>query len=115
MTDKIPNTSDIKQWIKSIQDKILKAQTKTVFKINQEMLQLYWEIVTSIIYAQENKGWGAQIIDNLSKEIKSNFPNSTGFSVLNLKYMRAFAKEYPDFPIVQVPLAQNKKQKVQSF
>ena len=30
----------------------------------------------------------------------------SGYSVRNLKYMRQFAEEYPDFPFVQVPLAQ---------
>jgi len=29
-----------------------------------------------------------------------------GFSVRNIKYMRAFAKAYPNFPIVQQPVAQ---------
>jgi predicted nuclease of restriction endonuclease-like (RecB) superfamily len=62
---------------------------------------------------QEQKGWGSQIIDNLSKYIKNEFPESTGFSVRNLKYMRAFAEEYPDFPIVQVPLAQLENEFVQ--
>jgi len=34
-------------------------------------------------------------------------PNyNIGFSVRNLKFMRAFAEAYPHFPIVQVPLAQ---------
>ncbi|MGY0427095.1 MAG: DUF1016 N-terminal domain-containing protein, partial [Polaribacter sp.] len=31
----------------------------------------------------------------------------------NLKYMRAFAKEYPDYSFVQVPLAQTQNKKVQ--
>ena len=109
MAKELQNTQDIKLWIKSIKDKISKAQTRASFKVNEEMLTLYWEIGTSIIKAQKNKAWGAQIIDNLAKDIKNNFPDSTGFSVRNLKYMRAFAKEYPDFPIVQVPLAQNAK------
>jgi len=113
MDEQIQNTSNFKLWIKSIKDKIHKAQNKAIFKVNEEMLTLYWEIGNSIIDVQKNRGWGAQIIDNLSKEIKENFPNSTGFSVRNLKYMRAFAKEYPDYPNVQVSLAQNNNTKVQ--
>jgi len=113
MDEQIQNTSNFKLWIKSIKDKIHKAQNKAFFKVNEEMLTLYWEIGNSIIDVQKNRGWGAQIIDNLSKEIKENFPNSTGFSVRNLKYMRAFAKEYPDYPNVQVSLAQNNNTKVQ--
>jgi len=34
------------------------------------------------------------------------YGNDSGYSIRNLKYMRQFAVEYPDFPFVQVPLAQ---------
>ena len=52
-------------------------------------------------------GWGSNVIDNLSHDLCERYSDLKGFSVRNLKYMRAFAKSYPDFPIVQVPLAQN--------
>lgn len=104
---------EYKNWILSIKDKILEAQTRASFTVNAEMLQLYWEIGNSILEAQYHKGWGAMVVDNLSKDLKRDFPHTSGFSVRNLKYMRSFAKEYPDFPIVQVSLAQNKKELVQ--
>lgn len=105
--------TNINDWIESIKDKIFNAQIKASFKVNAEMLQLYWEIGKSILFAQDKKGWGAQIIDNLSKQLKHNFPDASGFSVRNLKYMRSFANEYPDFPFVQVPLAQTENKIVQ--
>jgi len=43
----------------------------------------------------------AKTIENLSKDLKSSFPNMQGFSFRNLKYMVHFAKEYPDFAIGQ--------------
>jgi len=104
--NEIHNIENINSWIKNINTKIVTAQTKALLSVNSEMLQLYWEIGSSILDAQHNKGWGAQIIEKLAKSIKEQLTNTTGFSVRNLKYMRAFAKEYPDFPIVQVPLAQ---------
>lgn len=113
MKNKIQKSEQINNWIGVIKNKILEAQTRASFKVNAEMLQLYWEIGNAILDAQQTKGWGTQIIDKLSKEIKSNFTNTTGFSVRNLKYMRAFAKEYPNFPIVQVTLAQTENKIVQ--
>lgn len=62
---------------------------------------------------QNSLGWGSQIIDQLANHIKKNFPSSTGFSVRNIKYMRSFSEAYPDFPFVQVSLAQNADEKVQ--
>lgn len=39
-------------------------------------------------------------------DLKIEFPEIKGFSVRNLKYMRKFAEEYPDFKFVQEILAQ---------
>ena len=93
-------------WFFSIQQKIAQSQQNTALNVNSELLQLYFEIGQSILDVQGQLGWGSQVIDQLSNHIKIKFPTSTGFSVRNLKYMRAFAAAYPDFPIVQVSLAQ---------
>ncbi|MDR2609215.1 MAG: DUF1016 N-terminal domain-containing protein [Rickettsiales bacterium] len=55
---------------------------------------------------QKGYGWGAKVIDQLSKDLKSIFPEMKGFSARNLKYMRKFAEEYPDVEFVQEPFAQ---------
>lgn len=104
-----PSTSNLtyKKWITSIADKIRIAHTSAALKVNESLLQLYWEIGNAILEVQSQHGWGSKVIDNLSREIRNKFPASTGFSIRNLKYMRSFAKAYPEFPIVQVTLAQN--------
>lgn len=66
-------------------------------------LLLYYNIGLII---NENKAWGNNFIENLAKDIKLAFPNSTGYSVRNLKYMAKFAAEYPDGEFVQEVLAQ---------
>ena len=64
---------------------------------------MYWHIGKIIL---ENTQWGNKFIDNLSIDLKMEFPEIKGFSVRNLKYMRKFAEEYPDFKFVQEVLAQ---------
>ena len=50
---------------------------------------------------------GAKIIDQLSKDLTSAFPETKGFSTRNLKYMRRFAEIYPeDSEFVQQVVAQ---------
>lgn len=100
------HNNDFKNWSEFISNKIKAAQTKTAFKINAELLTLYWEIGNSIIKQQKQKKWGSKIIDLLADNLAEYFPGNKGFSVRNLKYMRSFAEAYPHFPIVQVPLAQ---------
>ncbi len=109
----ITNNQDYNTWAEFIFNKIKLAQTNAVFKVNTEMLNLYWEIGNSIIEKQKQNGWGSKVIEFLAVDLAKNFPDSTGFSVRNLKYMRAFAEAYPQFPIVQVPLAQLENQFVQ--
>lgn len=93
-------------FLKEIKDKILSSQVKAALAINREMISLYWDIGSKIYLKQKSEGWGAKTIENLSKDLKSSFPNMHGFSSRNLKYMVYFAKEYPDFAIGQQVVAQ---------
>jgi predicted nuclease of restriction endonuclease-like (RecB) superfamily len=113
MSIEIQESQEYKNWATVITHKIEQAQTRAFLKVNEEMLQLYWEIGHAIINQQKNKGWGAKIIHLLAADISKVFPQNTGFSVRNLKYMRAFAEAYPDYPIVQIPLAPNSSEFVQ--
>lgn len=113
MSNEITQHHEYKNWAEFITAKIKLAQTQTAFKVNAEMLTLYWEIGNSILEKQNQNGWGSKVVDLLASDLAKNFPDNSGFSVRNLKYMRAFAKAYPQFPIVQVPLAQSQNEFVQ--
>ncbi|MGD0455837.1 MAG: DUF1016 N-terminal domain-containing protein [Solirubrobacteraceae bacterium] len=54
---------------------------------------------------QAQAGWGSKVVDRLTRDLRSLFPDM-GMSSRNLKYMRAFAKAWPDLEIVQGCLAQ---------
>lgn len=90
----------------SLKEKIHNARQQASFTVNQELLKMYWEIGSTILEQQQLAGWGARIIDRLVIDLKVEFPDFKGLSARNIKYMRAFAEAYPDFAIVQVPLAQ---------
>ena len=64
------------------------------------MIYLYWNIGRSILKRQAEEGWGAKIIDRMAKDLKDAFPEMSGFSPRNIKYMRKFAESWPDFEIV---------------
>jgi predicted nuclease of restriction endonuclease-like (RecB) superfamily len=55
---------------------------------------------------QEREGWGAKIIDRLSADLREAYPDMSGLSLRNLKYMRTFAAAWPDPSIVQRVVAQ---------
>ena len=60
---------------------------------------------TEILKSQQEHGWGAKIINQLSKDLHATFPEMKGFSPRNLKYRRTYALEYPDATLVQEVLA----------
>lgn len=92
--------------LKTLKEKIRTAQIKAALSVNSEMIKLYWEIGRTIVESQHKQGWGARIIDKLSKDLRNAFPNMKGFSISNLKYMRQFALEYQDVIISQQVVGQ---------
>ena len=97
------------QWRKDIEHLIDTAKLHTALNVNVGTLTLYWNIGKSILQKQEQDGWGKQVIEQLSKDLISRYPDDRGYSVRNLRYMKRFASAYPDFPILQVPLAELRK------
>lgn len=96
------------EWRKKIVTLIENAKLNAVIHVNTDLLSLYWSIGKDIIQKKTELGWGAQVIEQLSSDLSCKFPGDKGYSVRNLHYMRTFAESYPDFPILQVPLAEFK-------
>ena len=89
--------------IETIKNEIGNSQFKAAVSVNRELVLLYYNIGSII---NEHKSWGNKFIENLSMDIKLAFPNATGYSVRNLKYMAKFSAEYPDKQFVQTVSAQ---------
>ena len=89
--------------VKEIKERIEQARHSVVLSANKELILMYYEIGKIINF---HKSWGNKFIDNLAKDIKLAYPDSTGYSSRNLKYMAKFAAEYTDEQIVQTLSAQ---------
>jgi predicted nuclease of restriction endonuclease-like (RecB) superfamily len=105
MTKNIIN-QEYNKFLGNLKERVASSRYKAALSVNKELIMLYHHIGTQILEAQERQGWGAKVIDQLSKDLVSEFPEMKGFSVRNLKYMRKFAEEYPDPQFVQEVLAQ---------
>ncbi|MFZ4659732.1 MAG: PDDEXK nuclease domain-containing protein [Caldilineaceae bacterium] len=101
-----PVPADYIHLLQRLTEQIRRAQIRAALSVNQELVLLYWQIGQEILLRQEEQGWGAKIIDQLAHDLRREFPTMKGFSARNLKYMRAFAKAWPDLPIVQQVAAQ---------
>lgn len=94
------------KFIEEVKSEIQKKRISVVLNANSSMICLYWDIGRGILKKQEEEGWGAKIIDRMAKDLKEAFPEMSGFSPRNIKYMRKFAESWPDFEIVQRVVAQ---------
>jgi len=93
-------------FLGNLKERIQQERLKVVLSANAALVMMYWDIGRSILQKQNNEGWGAKVIDRLSLDLKYAFPEMSGFSPRNLKYMRKFAESWPDRGIVQEVLAQ---------
>ena len=97
------NSSEYLATIEQVKQEIKAAQYKAAVHVNTELIMLYYNIGCVI---NAHKSWGSKFVDNLAQDIKMEFPQSTGYSVRNLKYMAKFARMFPDKEFVQAALAQ---------
>lgn len=97
------NQADYLDTIHEIKATIKKAQYKATLKVNSELLLLYYHIGQAI---NRHKVWGNKFIENLSRDLRLEYPDAKGYSVRNLKYMAKFAETYPDKEFVQQVVAQ---------
>ncbi len=105
-----PNLSEMGdsylEFIEEIKKEIQKQRISVVMNANASMICLYWNIGRAILTKQEQEGWGAKVIDRMSKDLKDAFPEMSGFSPRNIKYMRKFAQCWQNYEIVQRVVAQ---------
>ena len=106
MSPRLSLPSGYATFLEELKAGIRQAQVRAVLAANSELILLYWQMGRKLLVQQSREGWGAQVIDRLSADLRRAFPSMKGFSVRNLKYMRTFAEAWPDERIVQQFVAQ---------
>ena len=86
---------DLSLVVRAIGSDLEHTQVRMIASANADMLFHYWKVGHFILYIQKKEGWGSKVIDNLSKAIRSKYPDKKGYSTRNLIYMCQFAKAYP--------------------
>ena len=102
------------KWIKSIKAKIHKTRIKVALTLNSDVLELYWSIGKDIYDKQLENDWGSKIIDQISIDLRCEFPNIKGFSKRNIYAMRQwylfYYQRFEFMPriVAQIPWGQNR-------
>lgn len=88
MNLQISRDTAYKEWLFNLKQQIRVAQLKAAVKVNTELLNLYWNLGKEIVTKQQNSNWGDALIEQLAKDLSSEFPDMKGFSRTNLFYIR---------------------------
>src|SRR5262245_2785055 len=88
-------------FFSELKERIRTARLKAALAINSEMILLYWSIGRDLLEKKRVEHWGTKMIEQLSRDLRSEFPDNRGFSRTNLFYMQTFAEAYPDERLVQ--------------
>jgi len=80
--------------LKQIKARVALAQKKAIYAANEEMLSMYWDIGKLLHESQKQIGWGNNALEQLSKDLKNDYPKVKGFSPRNCRCMVQFYKEY---------------------
>lgn len=95
-----------KEFIKTInkiKQDVINTRNKIMYNANRELINMYFRMGKSI---SENSKYDNKFILMLSKSLKLEFPEATGFSDRNLHRMKAFYEEYKKFSILPPAVAE---------
>ena len=80
--------SDYADWIADIKHRYRSAQVKAAVKVNAEKLLFNWQLGRDLVQKKAEERWGAGVVEQVSLDLKREFPDADGFSTSNLWYMK---------------------------
>lgn len=82
------------EWLKRVKERIRLARVKVALAANSELLSFYWDLGKMMVDISVNKQWGNNWMSDMSKDLRSEFPDMDGFSKTNLYNIRRFYQFY---------------------
>lgn len=77
-------------WILDLKQKIQQSQIKAAIQVNSALIEMYWDLGKEISERNFENSYGSGFFSQLSKGLRTEFPEIKGFSESNLKYCKRF-------------------------
>jgi predicted nuclease of restriction endonuclease-like (RecB) superfamily len=74
--------------------KIRQARYEMLKTVSKQTVLLYWEIGKSVSEKVSSEKWGKSVVEQLSKDLQTEFPGIRGFSARNIWNMKGFYEFY---------------------
>ena len=62
--------------------------------MNSELLLFNWQLGRDLVVRKVEEKWGSGVVEQVSLDLQTAFPESKGFSTTNLWYMKKWYKFY---------------------
>lgn len=82
------------QWMADIKQRFRQSQLKAAVHVNTAMLEFYWSVGRDLVALRAEERWGAGVVKQFALDMRQTFPNETGFSYSNVKYMKQWYLYY---------------------
>ena len=82
------------EWVRQLIQRYRSSQIKAALKINEAVLRYYWSLGKDIKEKKAESRWGEGFFKRLSYDLRQGIPDTKGFSVTNLTYMKYFYSTY---------------------
>ena len=76
------------EWIAEVKHRYRSAQVKAAVKVNAEKLLFNWQLGRDLVQKKAEERWGAGVVEQVSLDLKREFPKEKGFSTSNLWFMK---------------------------
>ena len=86
--------ADYAEWIADIKSRYRSAQVKAAVKVNAERLLFNWQLGRDLVQKKAEERWGAGVVEQVSLDLKREFPEADGFSTSNLWFMKRWYSFY---------------------
>ena len=83
-------------FLTDVKSRIQTARLAAGRAVNRELVLLYWDIGRGILEKQSVQDWGESVVERLSADLRTEFPDMRGFSPGNLWRMRQFFEVHSD-------------------
>ena len=82
------------QWMADIKQRFRQSQVKAAVRVNTAMLEFYWSVGRDLVALRAEERWGAGVVKQFALDMRQAFPDETGFSYSNVKYMKQWYSFY---------------------
>jgi len=82
------------EWLTDVKNRFRQSQIRASIRVNTSMLEFYWSIGRDLVALRAEERWGAGVVKQFALDMRQAFPNITGFSDSNVKYMKRWYSFY---------------------